>query len=108
MAYLLDGLKAYPYDLQVEAQSDLIRHYTFKDEAGNLYIFIWNDGEAEVESRDVSGSVLIDGKSAKTVSAYDPYLMNVQTLVFDNSAEGIEMDHLVFKDYPLLYKIELN
>lgn len=108
MGYLLDGLKAYPFNLRIDSESDLVRFYTFKDEAGNLYVFIWNDGEARVESQDVLGSVLIEGKNAKAVSAYDPYLMNAQALVFANNAEGIKLDQLVFRDYPLLYKIELE
>jgi hypothetical protein len=108
MAYLLDGLKAFPFDLQVESESDLIRHYTFKDDDGNLYVFIWNDGEAMVESQDVKGSLIIEGKTAGAVIAYDPYLMNMQGLTFDNNAEGVKLDNLLFRDYPLMYKIELQ
>ena len=108
MAYLLDGLKAYPFEVQVESESDLMRYYTFKDEAGSLYVFLWNDGEAMVESQDISGSVFIEGKNAQAITAYDPYLMNVQELVFENATEGIRVENLLIRDYPLVYKIELN
>ena len=108
MAYLLDGLKAYPFEVHVESEAGLMRYYTFEDETGNLYVFLWNDGEAMVESLDVSGSMLIEGKNAKTVTAYDPYLMNVQELVFENATEGIMVENLLIRDYPLVYKIELN
>mgnify|MGYP000956195840 FL=1 len=107
MAYLLDGLKAFPMDVQIESESEVTRHYTFKDEAGALYVFLWNDGEAMVESQDVIGSVFIEGENATAITAYDPYLMNVQVLVYENSAEGIRMDNLLLRDYPLIYKIEL-
>jgi hypothetical protein len=107
MAYMLDGLKAYPFDLQINSESDLIRYYTFKDEAGYLYVFIWNDGEAMIESQDVKGSLIVEGKTAGAVIAYDPYLMNMQALTFDNITEGIELDNLLIRDYPLIYKIEL-
>jgi len=108
MAYLLDGLKSHPFEVQVESEAGLMRYYTFEDETGNLYVFLWNDGEAMVESMDVSGSMLIEGKNAKAVTAYDPYLMNVQELVFENATEGIVVENLLIRDYPLAYKIELN
>ena len=108
MAYLLDGLKATPFEVKIESESELTRHYTFKDDDGNFYIFIWNDGEARVESQDVLSSVFIEGKNAQTITAYDPYLLNIQELVFENTSEGIKMDNLLLRDYPLLYKIVTN
>jgi hypothetical protein len=108
MAYLLDGLKAFPFEVQATSQAELIREYTFSDEAGNLYVFIWNDGAANVESQDVTASILIPGKSADQVTAFDPYLMNEQSLVFENTDLGLQMDRVLLRDYPLLYKIELD
>lgn len=106
MAYLLDGLEAFPFDVQVESESEMTRNYTFKDDTGTLYVFLWNDGEAKVESQDVISSIFIEGRNATAITAYDPYLMNVQELVFENSADGITMDNLLLRDYPLIYKIE--
>lgn len=108
MAYLLDGLKAYPIDITVDSPLSRIRYYTFNDDEENFYIFIWNDGEAMVESQDVTGSMTINGIDADLITAYDPYLMNMQELVFEKGPERIELDNLFFRDYPLVYKIELQ
>jgi hypothetical protein len=108
MAYLMDGLKADNISVVVDSSAKMIRYYTFKDTNGDLYIAIWNDVEALVESADVMATLIIPDQNAKDVTAYNPYLMNVQTLNFESTSDRIVLNQLLIKDYPLIYKIELQ
>lgn len=106
MAYLMDGLQAFPFELSVESDSELIRYYTFSDLDENNYIVIWNDAEAAVTSMDTLASISFVNQNVKAITSYDPYLMNQQNLEYSITSEGIKLDGLLIKDYPLFYKIQ--
>lgn len=106
MAYLMEGLQATPFPVTVNSTAGLTRFYTFTDDGGDQFIVLWNDMEAKVESEDIEVSLKVDNISAKSVTAINPYLMNEQKLVFENTVDGVLMNRILMKDYPVIYKIE--
>jgi hypothetical protein len=106
MAYLMDGLQASPFEVTVESDSELIRYYTFSDLDGNTYIVIWNDAEATVTSMDILASISFLDQNVKSIISYDPYLMYQHNLDYSSTSDGIKLDGLLIKDYPLFYKIQ--
>lgn len=107
MAYLMEGLKAAPLSVEVNSTSEFIRYYTFENADGDPYIVIWNDVEAKVESEDIEASLVINSGTADSVIAVNPYLLNSQQLVFENTAAGVVIDQLLIKDYPIMIQIDL-
>ena len=105
LAYLMDGWVAKPLTVTVEAQSDLIRQYTFIGEKGNRYIAIWNDGEAEIMSADTFCRITVNGMQATTAEAWDPFTSFRQPLTINASSGGTILDGILLKDYPIIIKI---
>lgn len=108
LAYLMDGLHAVPLTVAVESDSKLIRYYTFEDMNGDQFIIIWNDDKASVDIKDTSATLELENTSALSVIAYNPFLMNIQNLNFENNPTGIVLKDLLIKDYPLIYQFYIK
>ncbi len=106
MAYMMEGLRPDPFEVETVSDSDFVRYYTFSDQDGNSYLVLWNDVAAQVESQDIKASITIKGVSALSVTGINPYLANSQPLVFSNTTNGLIVDQLLIKDYPLIIKFE--
>lgn len=105
LAYTMDNLAAKPLPVMVRSDVELFRHYTFEDRAGNAYIAIWNDTEAKVTSDDLEFSLIAGDIAASSVIAFDPYYSTMQTMNYSNTDLGVELNGLVMRDYPVIYKI---
>ena len=107
MAYLLDHLQAVPFPVEVQSKAARIRYYTFEDSQGDLYITLWNDGEAKMNDEDIEALLLVKNVTADSVTAINPYLLNEQILNFENASDGVAVDQILLKDYPILYILDL-
>lgn len=105
LAYLMEGWEAEPFDVTVESQGNLIRWYTFTDDNGNRYIAVWNDGGAEVVSKDTACRITINGVESTTAEAWDPFTSLRQLLMFEVSNGDTVLDGILLKDYPIIIKV---
>lgn len=105
LAYLMEGWEAEPFAVTVESQGNLIRWYTFTDDNGNGYIAVWNDGEAEVVSKDTTCRITINGVESTTTEAWDPFTSLRQLLMFEVSNGDTVLDGILLKDYPIIIKV---
>jgi hypothetical protein len=108
MAYLFDGLKASSFPLSVKSESTLFRYYTFIDKDGNKYIVIWDDGEAKGSSDSFTSSIVLEGNSAISVLAVDPFNATIQNMKFTNRDNEVALDQIEITDFPVIYKIEIR
>lgn len=105
MAYLMEGLEASPFPVNVESDSKLVRYYTFKDAQGNLYLAIWNDNAAAVNYDGIECNISIPNTTSNSVTAMDPFNSFQQKLVTVNDAGDLMLGKVVLKDYPMIIKI---
>jgi hypothetical protein len=105
MAYLLDGLHAHSFPVNVKSESNLVRYYTFVDDDGNKYIAVWHDGEAKLVSDNFASSISVEGISAFSVIALDPVNSTMQEMKFTNDKKRVQLDDINITDYPIIYKI---
>jgi hypothetical protein len=106
MAYLFDGLHAHSFPINVKSESNLVRYYTFVDDAGNQYIAIWHDGEAKLDSDKFASSIVVNDTSATSVTVMDPFSSTMQATNFTSSENGdLIIPDLLIKDYPIIIRL---
>jgi hypothetical protein len=108
MAYLLEGLQTKSYPVIVNSEVDQVRFYTFEDQTGDRYVTIWNDGEAQVVCGDEEFSMVVENITAEAVTALDPFFSVKQNMNFINTSAGVEVNAILLKDYPVIYKIDVQ
>jgi hypothetical protein len=108
MAYLFEGLQARFYPVIVNSEADRVRFYTFEDQTGDRYVTIWNDGEAQVVCSDEEFSMVIENIAAEAVTAMDPFFSDKQNLNFINTSAGVEVNAILLRDYPVIYKVDVQ
>ncbi|NPV57500.1 MAG: hypothetical protein HPY76_12615 [Anaerolineae bacterium] len=105
MAFLFDGLQAYPFHVDVQSESNFVRYYTFVDDIGNKYIAVWHDGEAKLVSDNFAGSISVADTSAISVTALDPFNSTMQAMRFTNVENQVLIEDIALTDYPIIYQI---
>jgi hypothetical protein len=105
MAFILEGLRAVPVPVIVNSDEELIRVYTFVDQDKNQYAAVWIDDAAKKECKGVEAALVVRDIQAKSVLAMDPFLSIEQTIQFQNLDDGVEINQILLKDYPILFKI---
>ena len=106
MAYLLDGLDAADFPVAVDSDSQLVRYYTFTDQAGKHYLAIWNDDAAGIDDDGTTCIITLPNLSASTVVIYDPFNSLQQQLNFTTDNNGLILKGMLLSDYPKIIIFE--
>ena len=102
---MMDGLSPGSADVTTESGSDLLRTYVFRNDEGDLYIAIWNDGAASVQSDTVSCDLTVYGLAAGSAAWLDPYNMVGKGLELTGGPDTTVISGLEIPDYPVFIKI---
>ena len=105
---MLDGLSPVETEMTAESLSGRIRYNTFCDDAGDLYLAIWNDEAAAETSERTACDLTFKDIQITGAEWMDPYSMLQKDLYFQIISDGIVISGLNIPDYPVFIKLDLE